>query len=97
MKKLMSTSASIIVIAILMQSCYSFTHVVGSGSQTGEVIKKKNHYLFYGAKAVKVSDSKTMVGDASNYEITVKHSIMDQLLNGFSLGIYTPTTTVVKK
>lgn len=97
MKKLMSTSASLVVMALLMQSCYSFTHVVGSGSQTGEVAKKKNHYLFYGLKKIKVSDSQQMVGNATDYEITVKHSVMDQLLNGFTLGIYTPTTTVVKK
>ncbi len=97
MKKLMSITASLVLMAMIMQSCYSFTHVVGSGSQTGEVVKEKNHYLFYGLKKIKVSDSQQMVGTAKDYEITVKHSVMDQLLNGFSLGIYTPTTTVVKK
>ena len=97
MKESMSTSATILVIAILMQSCYSFTHVVGGGAQTGEVVKQKNHYLFYGLKKLKVSDSQKMVGNATDYEITVRHSVLDQLLNGFSLGIYTPTTTVVRK
>jgi hypothetical protein len=38
-----------------------------------------------------------MAGDAKNYEVTIKHTFVDGLLNLLTYGIYTPTTTIVKK
>lgn len=97
MKKGILNLSKILALSMLMMSCYSYSHVVGTGPQNNEVVKKKNHYLFYGLATVKVADSKQMVGESENYKLTVEHSIFDQLLNGFTLGIYTPTTTIVKK
>lgn len=97
MKKVILNLALLVGLSTTMMSCYSYSHTVGKGAQSQEVIKKKNHYLLYGLKPIKVSDSKEMVGESKNYELTVKHSILDQLLNGFTLGIYTPTTTIIKK
>jgi len=38
-----------------------------------------------------------MVGDAKNYEVTIKHTFIDGALGFFTGGIYTPTTTIIKK
>jgi hypothetical protein len=38
-----------------------------------------------------------MAGDAKNYEVTTTHSFVDGLINLLTGGLYTPTTTIVKK
>jgi len=80
-----------------MASCYTLTYTVGDGSKTGEVIKKKNHYLVYGLAPLKMSDPTKMAGDAKNYDVTIKHTFVDGLLNVLTSGLYTPTTTIVIK
>ena len=80
-----------------MASCYTLTYTVGDGSKTGEVIKKKNHYLVYGLAPLKMSDPTKMAGDAKNYDVTIKQTFVDGLLNVLTSGIYTPTTTIVIK
>jgi hypothetical protein len=80
-----------------MASCYTLTYTVGTGTQTGETIKKKNHYLIYGIAPLKTSDPIKMAGDAKNYQVTIKHTFVDGLLNLLTYGLYTPTTTIVKK
>ena len=84
-------------LCLSMASCYTLTYTVGTGTQTGETIKKKNHYLIYGIAPLKTSDPIKMAGDAKNYEVTIKHTFVDGLLNALTYGIYTPTTTIVKK
>ncbi len=84
-------------LCLSMASCYTLTYTVGTGTQTGETIKKKNHYLIYGIAPLKTSDPIKMAGDAKNYEVTIKHTFVDGLLNLLTYGIYTPTTTIVKK
>ncbi len=80
-----------------MASCYTLTYTVGDGSKTGEVIKKKNHYLVYGLAPLKTSDPTKMAGDAKNYDVTIKHTFVDGLLNVLTSGLYTPTTTIIIK
>jgi len=80
-----------------MTSCYTLTYTVGTGTQTGETIKKKNHYLIYGIAPLKTSDPIKMAGDAKNYQVTIKHTFVDGLLNLLTQGLYTPTTTIVTK
>jgi hypothetical protein len=84
-------------LCLSMASCYTLTYTVGTGTQTGETIKKKNHYLIYGIAPLKTSDPIKMAGDAKNYEVTIKHTFVDGLINLLTYGIYTPTTTIVKK
>jgi hypothetical protein len=84
-------------LCLSMASCYTLTYTVGTGTQTGETIKKKNHYLIYGIAPLKTSDPIKMAGDAKNYQVTIKHTFVDGLLNLLTYGLYTPTTTIVKK
>jgi hypothetical protein len=84
-------------LCLSMASCYTLTYTVGTGTQTGETIKKKNHYLIYGIAPLKTSDPIKMAGDAKNYQVTIKHTFVDGLLNLLTYGLYTPTTTIVTK
>ncbi len=97
MKNKFVSLALLSFLCLSMASCYTLTYTVGTGAQTGETIKKKNHYLIYGIASLKTSDPIKMAGVAKNYEVTIKHTFVDGLLNALTYGIYTPTTTIVKK
>jgi hypothetical protein len=78
-------------------SCYTLSYAVGTGSQTGVEVTEKNHYLIGGLAGLKTSDPSKMAGDAKNYQVTITHTFIDGLLNVLTSGLYTPTTTIVKK
>lgn len=81
----------------MMTSCYTYTFTVGDGPQTGIEVRKMNHYLIYGLAPVGVSDPNELAGGAEDYEVTITHTFIDGLINAITFGIYTPTTTIVKK
>jgi hypothetical protein len=97
----MSKSAlNIVLVAavlICMSSCYTYTHYVGDGPQSGVTVTEKNHYFIYGLAQGKQSDPNMMAGGAEDYQVTIKHTFVDGLLNALTFGIYTPTTTIVQK
>lgn len=97
MKNKFVSFALLSFLCLSMASCYTLTYTVGTGTQTGETIKKKNHYLIYGIAPLKTSDPIKMAGDAKNYQVTIKHTFVDGLLNLLTYGLYTPTTTIVTK
>jgi len=84
-------------VCIVMTSCYTFTATVGKGSQTGVEVRKANHYLIGGLAPISVANVKEMTGGAENYELTITHTFIDGLLSAITSGIYTPTTTIVRK
>ncbi len=81
----------------LLTSCYTYTSVVGDGAQGNKEVTKWNHYVVYGLAPVGVSDSKKMADGAENYEVTTRQTFVNGLVSGLTFGIYTPTTTTVKK
>ncbi|MEM1121062.1 MAG: Bor family protein [Bacteroidota bacterium] len=97
MKKLISNTILVAVLAISMSSCYTYTYTVGSGPQSGVTMKEKNHYLIAGLVALKTSDPIKMAGDSDNYQVTIEHTFVDGLINAITFGIYNPTTTTVTK
>lgn len=78
-------------------SCYTYTATVGSGAQSATTVKGHNHYVIFGLAPVGLSDAKALAGGAQNYDLTITHTFVDGLLAAITLGIYTPTTTIVKK
>jgi hypothetical protein len=97
MKKNMVKLAFVLGVSLMMTSCYTYTATVGKGSQTGVEVKRANHYVVYGLAPISVSNAKEMAGGAQDYDITITHTFIDGLLNGLTGGLYTPTTTIVKK
>ncbi len=95
MKKLLFPIATILV--VMSSSCYVNTFVVGKGAQSNNSVTKQNHYLLIGLVPVSVSDPKELAGTTFDYTVTVKHSFTNGLLTAFTLGIYSPSTTVVTK
>ncbi|TDB62360.1 Bor family protein [Arundinibacter roseus] len=97
MKKILLSLALVAGMSMSLSSCYTYTVVVGKGSQTGVEVKKMNHYLIYGLAPVGVADPKVLAGGATDYDVTITHTFIDGLINAITFGIYTPTTTIVKK
>jgi len=97
MKKIILNLTLIFTISVLMTSCYTLTYSVGEGAKTGVEVKEKNHYLIYGLAPIKTSDPTKMAGGAKDYTVTIQHTFVDGLIATLTSGIYTPTTTKVKK
>jgi hypothetical protein len=97
MKRILITLMSVLILFMGATSCYTYTWTVGNGPQTGIEVKRMNHYLIYGLAPVGISDVNEMAGGAENYEVTIQHTFVDGLINAITLGIYSPTTTVVTK
>lgn len=97
MKKSLLQLALFITLSVTFSSCYTYTMTVGKGAQGSTTVTEKNHYLIYGLAPLTISDPQKMAGGAQDYTVTVQHTFVDGLLNAITFGIYTPTTTVVKK
>ena len=97
MKTKFSTFFLAALLCLSITSCYTVTYAVGKGSQTGVVIKEKNHFLVAGLAPIKTADPTKMAGDAKDYDVTIKHTFIDGVFNFVTSGFYTPTTTIVKK
>jgi hypothetical protein len=97
MKNKFISFALVCLISLSMASCYTVSYAVGSGSQIGETIVEKNHFLVSGLAPIKTANPTMMAGDTNNYQVTIKHTFVDGLINLLTSGMYTPTTTIVKK
>lgn len=97
MRKTVLKLAMVLVVAGLMTSCYTLTYSVGEGAKTGLTVTEKNHYVVYGLAPIKTSDPQKMAGNTTNYDVTIQHTFVDGLINALTFGIYTPTTTTVRK
>ncbi len=87
----------VFAVSVLMTSCYSYTTIVGKGSQGTEKTTKWNHYVIYGLAPVGVSDAKEMANGTENYTVHTRQSFLNGLVSALTLGLYTPTTTTVTK
>lgn len=85
------------LVAFSVTSCYTYTFNVGQGAQKGVEVKGKNHYLIGGLATISTSEPAKLAGDAKDYQVTIKHTFVDGLINAITFGIYTPTTTIVTK
>jgi hypothetical protein len=96
-QKFIKKFVALFLVTLLLSSCYTYTSVVGEGAKGNEEITAWNHYVVYGLAPVGVSDSKKMADGAENYTVTTTHTFVNGLIAGITFGIYTPTTTIVKK
>jgi hypothetical protein len=97
MKKNFLKFAFVMGVCVVMTSCYTVTATIGKGPQTGVEVKKPNHFLIAGLVPVGVANVSEMAGGATDYSVTVTHTFVNGLLSAITGGLYTPTTTIVKK
>ena len=58
-------------------------HTVGNGVQTGAVEKSRQWYALWGLVKLGDRDTKTMVGDATDYKIETYYGVGDWFINFF--------------
>ncbi|SHL62613.1 Bor/Iss family lipoprotein [Chryseobacterium polytrichastri] len=97
MKKTLQMMTIAIVTSIALTSCYSYTSVIGKRATGTSKVTKWNHYLIEGLVPVSVSDSHKLSDGAENYTIQTKQTFLNGLISAVTLGIYTPTTTIITK
>jgi len=95
---------AVIACSILLSSCMSTVHTVGTGGRAdckgGRYdAKDKQWYIFWGLLPLNKVDSKDLAGDSKNYTVMVTTSVADGLISivgGPFLGIRTQTIRVSK-
>ena len=97
MKETFKTLVVAISFAISLSSCYTYSTVVGNGSQGNKQVKAWNHYLIGGLAPIGVSDPADLAGSATNYNVKTQISFVNGLVSALTFGIYSPTTTTVTK
>lgn len=96
MKKILSLML-VVGMSVTMMSCFTYTTKVGKGAQGNTEVSAWNHYVVYGLAPVGLSDPKVLADGATDYDVTVTHTFVNGLIQGITFGLYTPTTTIVKK
>ncbi len=97
MKKILSVLFIAFAMSILLSSCYTHKFVIGEGAKQGIEVQEKNNFFMYGLIPGNVSDPQKMAGGAKDFEVTEVMTFVDGLLSAITFGIYTPTTTIVRK
>lgn len=97
MKKFVKTVVAVFFICVLLTSCFTSTHVVGSGG-TGESVKAKQWFALFGLVPLNTVNSQQMAGGKTDYTVTTTFSFVDQLIGMFtSIVTIRPMTVEVKK
>ena len=84
----------IFLLALLLSSCMSLTHVVGTGASSGVTTEKKQWYALWGLVPINEVDSKAMAGGDSNYTIKSKVKFVDYVISAFTSAISINVQTV---
>ena len=85
-----------LVLAFLLCACHPTHFVVGQGPQQQREAVQKNKFLLVGLIPIGTPPApKPMSQQAEDYQISVKLTFGDLLLNVVTLGIYSPLTVKV--
>jgi hypothetical protein len=97
MKRLV-TLVLVLTLVLGASGCYSLTHTVGSGPQTGVELSTRQWYILWGLVPLGAKDSADLAGGASNYRVTSEITVVDFLINIITglVTIQSQTVTVTK-
>ena len=76
-------------LAFTFSSCFTLTHQVGDGAQSGVTVSKKQWYAVWGLVPIgEEVDTREMADGKEDYTITTQHSFVDMVISAFT-GIVT--------
>ena len=98
MKNILKSTILFLCLAFTISSCYTNTHIVGEGAQSGVKVEKKQWYALWGLVPIgSEPDTKAMAGK-DDYTITTTHMFVDLLITSFtSLVTITVKTVEIQK
>ncbi|NQV37225.1 MAG: hypothetical protein HQ509_04360 [Candidatus Marinimicrobia bacterium] len=67
----------LILVPLLVVSCTTHTHMVGTGPQSGQVETATQWFALFGLIPINTVDTNTMAGGAANYEIKTSTEALD--------------------
>jgi PBP1b-binding outer membrane lipoprotein LpoB len=85
---------AIFLLALLLSSCMTLTHVVGNGATSGVSTEKKQWYALWGLVPINTVDSKAMASGASNYTIKSQVKFIDYVISAFTSIVTVNVQTV---
>jgi hypothetical protein len=97
MKNIFTFSACLFLFTTSLTSCFVNRFDIGKGAQSTVEVHKQNHYFIAGLVPAGVSNPVQMAGGTNDYTVTILHTFLDGVIGIITFGIYTPTTTIVKK
>ncbi len=71
-------------LALIMTSCMTLEHTVGTGAKGDTVVEKKQWYALWGAIPINKVDSKEMAAGATNYTIKTQYKFVDYVITYFT-------------
>lgn len=97
MKKFIKATAMMLCLAFTLSSCYTHTHIVGKGAQTGVTVSEKQWFALWGLVPMNKVDTNAMA-DKRDYTITTQHSFVDMVISAFTgvASIQVKTVSVQK-
>ena len=85
---------AIFLLALLLSSCMTLTHVVGNGATSGVSTEKKQWYALWGLVPINTVDSKAMAGGATSYTIKSQVKFIDYVISAFTSFVTINVQTV---
>ena len=96
-QKTISIIVLVVFATVMVTSCMTHEHIVGTGAATGYTESAKQWYLLWGLLPLNDVDTKAMSGGSENYKIVTQTTIMDAIISGLLAGIITVRTVKVIK
>ena len=90
--------AFLIVGMLFVIGCAAHVHKVGNGAQGTDMMEARQWYVLWGLVPINDVDTNAMAGDATDYEITTQHTLVDVVISAVlgSITIDCRTVTVQK-
>jgi len=84
--------------SFLFSGCFTQRHVVGDGSQSGQVEEVRQWFVLWGLVPINEVHSADMADGARNYEVKTEHNALDVIIGVFTswITIYPRTVTVTR-
>ncbi len=81
-------------LSLIMASCMTLEHTVGTGAKGNTVVEKKQWYALWGAIPINKVDSKEMAQGATNYTIKSQFKFVDYVITYFTSVVTVCVQTV---
>ena len=94
MKNRLSTALCALALTSALSGCYTMTHRVGNGAQGGSETDKRQWFALWGLVPLGEIDSQKMANGATNYEVETQLSVVDFLLNLFTVWVTITSRTI---
>lgn len=88
----------ILAASFMMTGCFTQRHVIGDGSQTGDVEEVREWYVLWGLVPINEVDTAELANGARDYEIKTEHNALDVIIGIFTslITVFPRTVTVTR-